>query len=54
MKDAQILPDCDISYRLEEISRIQVSAKRERDAREKRAAAEDCVWERGRLVPRKH
>lgn len=47
-------PDCDRTERLEKISRIVVYAKREREAKERRARAENSVWNDGILVRRKH
>ncbi len=47
-------PVCDVTDRLEKISRIQVYAKRERDALERRAREEGGVVRGGVVVPRNH
>jgi hypothetical protein len=54
--ERETIPDCDVAFRLQEIAKDRVYAKRERDANDKREqeALENARWEDGRIRSPKH
>ena len=52
--EQETTPDCDVAYRLREISRNQVAAQRERKALDRRARLEGGIVKNGIIVRRKH